>query len=51
MRIFAVGTKILGGGLANIWGVCAPPRSQCRTAPVYFAHPAGTYNVVIGTVL
>jgi len=24
MRIFAVGTKIFGG-LANIWGACAPP--------------------------
>ena len=25
MRIFAVGTKILGGGLANIWGAVPPP--------------------------
>ena len=25
MRIFAVGTKILGGGLANIWGGLCPP--------------------------
>jgi len=34
MRIFAVGTKILGGGAGQHLGGACAPRPQRRTAPV-----------------
>ena len=45
MRFFAVGTKIFGGGLANIGGGAVLPRPQCRTAPVVLS------CVIISTTL
>ena len=46
MRIFAVGTKILGGPGQHLGGGAVPPRPQRRTAPGVSPLIAGTNRML-----